>query len=285
MNGARYAQIVLTVLWVFGSAGTAVPQEETEPSADKSGYTLFNPTPAKLLREVSIDGPGATESPYTVDAGHFQIELSFVEFTSDKSDTAWSFATMLLKAGLRNNLDVELVLEPYSIVKESTEGGRMSSQGFGDTSLRFKYNLWGNDGGRTALALTPYVRFPTSGQNLGSRSVEGGLRGPFELELPGEVYLDVTSGFDFLKAKDGSGYHPEFINAISVYRHLLNRLGGYVEFFSAVSTHNTSEWTGTFDTGFIYELAEDMQLKGGVNIGVTSSADDLTVFIGAAWRY
>src|SRR5258705_11409916 len=52
---------------------------------DKSGFTLFYPTPRPLMRELNTDRPDTTESPYTVDAGHFQIELSFVDFTHDRS--------------------------------------------------------------------------------------------------------------------------------------------------------------------------------------------------------
>lgn len=48
---------------------------------DKSSYSLLNPTPRELMREMSTDRPDATESPYTVDAGHFQAELSFFDFS------------------------------------------------------------------------------------------------------------------------------------------------------------------------------------------------------------
>ena len=43
--------------------------------ADKSIYTLFHPTPREWMREMSTDRPDQTESPNTVDAGHFQVEL------------------------------------------------------------------------------------------------------------------------------------------------------------------------------------------------------------------
>ncbi len=58
-----------------------------------------------------------------------------------------------------------------------------------------------------------------------------------------------------------------------------------MEFFSAVSTQRDADWIGTFDTGVIYELTENMQLNVGVNIGVTHSADDWNAFVGLAWRF
>src|SRR5438105_967812 len=52
--------------------------------ADKSGYTLWNPTPASLMRELSADRPDKTDSAYTVDAGHYQLEIDLVNWTLDR---------------------------------------------------------------------------------------------------------------------------------------------------------------------------------------------------------
>ena len=49
--------------------------EGDAPAPDKSHYHLFNPTPRELMREFNTDRPDKTESPYTVDAGHFQFEM------------------------------------------------------------------------------------------------------------------------------------------------------------------------------------------------------------------
>src|SRR5712671_4686897 len=49
---------------------------------DKSVFNLFNPTPTPYLRDLIVDGPGATDSPYTVDAGHFQVEMAFVSYST-----------------------------------------------------------------------------------------------------------------------------------------------------------------------------------------------------------
>ena len=52
---------------------TATAAFAADPLPDKAQYTLFNPTPPQWLREMSTDRPDKTESPYTVDAVHFQI--------------------------------------------------------------------------------------------------------------------------------------------------------------------------------------------------------------------
>ena len=87
-------------------------------AADKSGYSLANPVPPALLRELSTDRPDQTESPYTVDAGHFQVEMDFFNYTADRDTAggadlrarAWSVAPLNLKLGLTNRLDVQLMV-------------------------------------------------------------------------------------------------------------------------------------------------------------------------------
>ena len=280
--------LVLTVL-----AAVAGAEDTGEPAVDKSRFHLFNPTPSKYLRDLDTDGPGSTESPYTVDAGHFQIEMALASYTSDRDsfhgDTyrldAWAIASIILKVGLLNRLDAQLVLEPYNLVTERVGTDRVTRRGFGDTTVRLKYNFWGNDAGLTAFAAIPYVKFPTSQEDLGNRSVEGGLILPFAVSLPSHFYLGLTTRFDAVRDEDDRGYHTEFINSIAFGHDLFGRLFGYVEFFSALSTERGAPWVGTFNTGLIYELTKNIQLNGGVNIGVTRSADDLTVFTGLAWRF
>src|SRR6187402_3113627 len=69
-------------------AGTKLPGEAPKAMTDKSQYHLFNPTPLNLMREMSTDRPDTTESAYTVDAGHYQIEMSFFDYSRDRSDGA-----------------------------------------------------------------------------------------------------------------------------------------------------------------------------------------------------
>jgi len=271
----------------------AVPTRREPTRTDKSVFNLFNPAPAEFLRSLDTDGPGSTESPYTVDAGHFQVEMTLVGYTSDRAlfdgvtqrFEAWAIAPVNLKIGLLNHLDAQLLLETFNLLYERQDGSRVTRRGFGDTTVRLKYNFWGNDGGRTAFAATPYVKFPTSQDRIGNRAIEGGLILPLALELPSAFYMGLTTRFDAVRDQDDQGYHPEFVNSIALGHDLFGPLFGYVEFFSAVSTERNADWVGTFDTGLIYEVTENVHVNAGVNIGVTRSADDWNGFVGLAWRY
>jgi hypothetical protein len=267
----------------------------TPITADKSGYHLFKPTPRDLMRDMSTDRPDKTESPHTVDAGHFQIEVDLLNYTHDRHNPerasvrvdSLSIAPVNLKVGLCNRVDFQVILETYNHVRvhDRDTGTIRRYQGFGDVIPRMKINVWGNDGGLTAFAVMPYAKLPTSQDNLGNPSVEGGVILPLGVELPNEISMGLMTQFDCVRDQPGDGHHAEFVNTITFSRDLIGNLGGYVEFFSAVSAEDNSPWIGTVDFGFTYALTENIQLDAGVNIGVTRSADDWNPFLGVSWRF
>lgn len=273
---------------------TSVRADEGKP-AKKSRFTLFNPTPRELMREMTTDRPDKTESPYTVDAGHFQVEADILNYAYDRHNTDFndtrvetvSIAPINLKAGLCNNVDLQLVIETYTSVRthDRSTGGVQRNRGFGDMTPRLKWNIWGNDGGSTALALMPFVKLPTNQDDLGNDSVEGGLIVPFAVELPYDWSMGLMTEFDFVRDSVGTGHHAEFINTITFGHDIVGNLAGYVEFFSLVSAKSNSEWVGTVNLGLTLGLTDDIQLDAGVNLGVTRSADDINPFLGISWRF
>jgi len=273
-------------------AGAGEAPASTLP--DKSGYNLFNPTPGKYMRELSADRPDKTDCPFTVDAGHFQLEMDFANFTynvpnSERGNVQskeYQIAPMNLKIGVLNNLDFQLVLMPWQ--EERTEGKSAGvvaqKSGFGDVIPRLKINLMGNDGGFFALALIPFVKLPTSQDHLGNGSAEGGVGIPFAFDVPN---WDVGFQTTFNCAHDdvGNGCHAEFENSVSLGHAIIGRLSYHAEFFSSVSAEKNSNWIGTFDTWFTYQTGKNVCLDTGVDIGVTRSADDWHPWTGMTWRY
>ena len=263
--------------------------------ADKSQYCLFNPTPRELMREMSTDRPDKTESAYTVDAGHYQVEMDIFSYAvdhyngvpGDHRSEGLAIAPMNFKAGLLNNVDLQIIVQPYISARQHNVGARVvnENRGFGDVIPRLKVNLWGNDGGMTALALMPYVKLPTNTDNVGNNSVEGGLIAPLAVSLPQDWNLGLMTQLDINRDESGGGHHPEFVNTATLSHSIVGDLSGFVEFFSSVSTESDSEWVGTFDAGLTYMLTEDIQLDGGVYIGLTRSADDINPFLGLSWRF
>ena len=264
-------------------------------AADKSQYHLFNATPRELMRPLSTDRPDKTESAYTLDAGHFQLEMDALTYAYDRHNVYRSavrtetvnIAPLNLKMGVLNNVDLQFIATPYTSVRQNdrSAGSVVKRRGFNDLFIRSKINVWGNDGGKTALALMPVVKIPTNHDDLGNNSVEGGLIVPLAVELPHNWGMGLMTEVDFIRDNMGGSYHPEFINTVTFAHDIAKNLGGYVEFFALVNEQDRTNWVGTLDFGLTYGLSEDIQLDGGINIGLTRSADDLNPFLGISWRF
>jgi hypothetical protein len=263
---------------------------QSAPQVEKSQYHLLNPTPRDRMRPMSTDRPDRTESPYTVDAGHFQLEMDILQYMRDREKGTrierWQIAPMNLKVGLLNNIDLQLLVETYidELTVDRHADIRERKRGFGDLTTRLKINFWGNDGGSTAFAMMPFIAFPTNQDGLGNTSVEGGVIFPLAVELPLRFRMGLMTEFDFVRDTDRRGHHTEFINSITFARDIVGALGGYVEFFSQTSSRG-GRWVGTVDVGLTYGVTEDIQIDAGVNVGVTRAAQDVNPFVGLSVRF
>lgn len=239
-------------LALFGAPRAAAGQAADEPPPDKSSFNLLNPTPRALMREMSTDRPDTTESAYTVDAGHFQMEMSLVDFTYDRRNEdsrtlrAVAVAPMILKIGLFNNTDLQLGIDPYSREKSTDRAAGTSEtiEGFGDTLFRLKMNLWGNDGGPTALAIMPFIKLPTAGDDVGNGHVEGGITAPVAIALPNDFSLGAMAELDLIRNADNDGYTADFVHTVTLGRGLIGDLDGYIEYAGLLSLGGDEDYRG-----------------------------------------
>jgi len=276
-------------------AGFAEPPSTEPPPADKSIYTLWNPTPQLLMREMSTDRPDRTESPFTVDAGHVQIELDLLSYTHAVLDSgpgstrvdAFAFVPFNLKAGLCNSADLQILVPTYNTIQLHSSGSSQTDEasGFGDLVTRLKMNLWGNDGGATAFAMMPFLRLPTNTGGVGLDDVAGGIILPLGVELPLGWTMGTMLELDFYNL-ERRGFQTAVINSITFSHSIVGDLSGYVEFFSNLETGSgAAPWRATADCGLTYRITPNLQLDTGVNIGLTSASETANTFLGVSMRF
>lgn len=271
------------VLLLFGMFSSLSYSE----AADKAGYHLFSPTPRELMRDLSTDRPDQTESPFTVDAGHFQLEMDLLTWTHDRDDGTtthvFNVAPLNLKLGLTSTTDLQVVFESWTREETKYQRRTTTRSGFGDLTLRVKQNLWGNDGGNTAFAVMPYVTLPLDASELGREKAEAGIILPFGINLPNDLYLGLMTEWDWINADDG-GHRHAWVNSVTFGFPVSESVGGYIEFASAVFDEGTP-WEGTVDAGVTWGVTDNLQLDIGCNVGVTESAPDVQPFVGVSYRY
>ncbi len=281
---------------------------DSKTKPDKSQYNLFNPTPRELWREFSTDRPDKTETPFTVDAGRYTMEADLFVYTrdtnsSDGTDTessnirdtnspddttteSFNFFIPNFKVGLTNSVDLQIIPAFYNVVRTTPKGGRREERfGFGDITARIKVNFWGNDGGKTAFGMMPFIKFPTNQNNLGNNSIEGGVIFPLAIGLSDKWDVGMQTEFDFNKNGSDLGYNVGFVNTVSFGYEIAPKWSTYFELFTETTTEEDSKFVATFDTGLKYLLTENVQLDAGINIGLTEAADDLQPFVGLSMRF
>src|SRR5688572_22247357 len=73
--------------------------------------------PAGALRELTTDRPDSTESPFTVDAGHLQLEMDVASYTRNRLDgvrtTEWVIAPFNLRYGITPNFEAGIFVTPH----------------------------------------------------------------------------------------------------------------------------------------------------------------------------
>jgi hypothetical protein len=288
MSGRRVAASSALLLATASFAGESRP--------DKSGYHLLHPVPREQMRELSTDRPDQTESAYTVDAGHFQVESDLVAYTRATLDLpggirqreqTWTFGGLNIKAGLLPSVDLQVLLTPHErYLLDSTDPAiRDRADGFGDMETRLKWNVWGNDGGKTALALMPYVRWSTSEIQPGRGVAEAGVIVPMAVELPSGWGLGLQTGPQVSRSVGGSVEDLSWMNSATLGHDIVGPLAGYLEFFSVAPVSMAGDWDGWVDVGFTLGLTPDVQADFGCNFGVHGDAPEYGPFVGLSVRF
>lgn len=266
-------------------------------AADKSAYSIFNPTPRDQMREMTTDRPDITEVPFTVDAGHFQTESTLFGYIRSRPDidgsesNGYEFAYTNLRIGLTNDIELSLVWQPYGILSTSGADPEPSSRqdGIGSVDIRAKFNLWGNDDFEqvgSAFALLPVITLPTDSDNgIGASVVEGGVAAFLAIALPAGFGLGINAGTYAIGDEDGAGHHAEYMASASASYDWTKRLATYLEVVGYLGLDDPRGDVLILGGGWTYALTDDVQLDGGMNFGATSASDRYNPFVGLSMRY
>ena len=255
---------------------------------DKRQFSLFNPTPRKYMRPMVPDRPGITESPYSVDAGHFQYETDALRLLTRHEGTAhghdWYINHALAKIGLSDRTDFQVGLDSYTDTRnydDADPGQTAISRGLGDMNLRLKHTLVGDDDSRWALGLIGYVTLPTGGPR-GDGAVEYGavlpvvyqLTKPWSIggQIATQVYWDRETQGRYLQLTPTFTTDYQFTKLIQVFAELV----GYRDV-------RQSTWLSSINTGVQLDVSDNVQLDFGTHLPITNSVDR-EYFIGISFR-
>jgi hypothetical protein len=285
------APAVFSLVWAGAALADDAPQA---PPPDKSGYTVFNPTPDDKLRSLCADRPTKSTGPCTVDAGHWQLETDLYNGTWQSTDgvstTTQLFTNPTLKLGLTNTWDIEVNIAPYEEVRvhDSHTGKTVTAWGVGDLYLRTKVNLVGDDGGSLAVAVEPFVKAPTAANGVGNGAWEGGVLVPIQFNLPNNWSLSLDPELDDLADAVGGGHHANAVSLLSLGYGLTKEVTVFGEIWGDANfdpSGTVFQSSADIAAAWIPAKSPNLQLDGGLNFGLNKATPAVQVYVGVSHRW
>jgi hypothetical protein len=164
-------------------------------------------------------------------------------------------------------------------------GKPLEQNGFGDTTVRLKINLLGNDGGKFAIGFVSSLKIPTNTDHTANHVWEPGVGLPVNYSLPSGFTLFGQSRIDVLDESGGSNMRIQWQNPVGLSRAIIGNLSAYIEFYDAVCPDSDQPWIGTLDTGLVYQVTPNFSLDLNLFFGLTRDAPDYNVFFGFGRRF
>lgn len=240
-----------------------------------AAFSLVDPVPADKMRDLATDRPDLTEGPYTVDAGHIQLEVDAAVVSFEGAELGLDVVGLNARVGLTDAVDMHLILPTAGAVF----AGSTVTPGNGDLLLRLKWNLMGDDGGDIAVALLPYVVVPADTVVTGGLIVPLNFNLPWELGLGAMVQMELVRGGASNEEIDGRA-----VVSASLARAITGGVGAYLEGYAAtqLTGQNPEVWASA---GTTWGATDNLQFDLGARARVVGGDPRVEAFVGAAFRH
>jgi len=243
--------------------------------------TLLGYYPGSTANSSVVNDFGAF-SPNTIKAGSFQfqtgVDLSYREwdtrFGVQRTSRQWTLGDTWVTYGVTKDLEFQAGIPLWQLNRDGFRTDLLkdhqSDTTFGNNvTLRGRYNLWGNDGGRTSLGLLGTVVLPTGSCD----SYEYGLAAAFSYRTTCNADMRFSTGFMLMENRD-NGWNPAYDNRLSISHSIIGGLSGLVAFDARISTERRTEWSTSVEAGLFYNFTPVDQLFGGSSFHTSGRTPD-----------
>ena len=270
-------------LALLALAAPALAQGQTPKPCpyDSARFSWRRPVPGNRLRPLRPDRPGLTESPFTVDAGHLQLEVDGLRrirrpgSATEPAERTWHVGFAMLKLGLGRRTDAQLELPVFVAQAQRPPGQdwQARTRGPGDLTLRLKHNFLGDDqAGPLALAVVGYARLPTGSGAISDGAVEYGLVLPLNLEVGDTYNLEAQLEADNNHDPDTRQRHWRLMPSVALDRTFGKRLGLLVE--GAFPWDSVQRrWQAQLNVAPTFNVTDNFQLDAGTHLALNGRTD------------
>jgi hypothetical protein len=243
------------------------------------------------LPAICTDRPTKSNNTCTVDEGHFQFESDLFNGTFQRTGGVTTDTYLLtnptLKYGLTKDIDVEVNIAPYEIVRTHDKFGDSSTLGgIGDLYFTVKYDFYNSADGKFSIAAEPYVKAPTARAGIGDGAWEGGGVLTIAYKLTDALTVTTQPEVDDLKNTFGDGRHVNTAQLIDLNYSLPNNV--------SVAGELWGDWnydpTGTIkqysaDAAISWGVTKYFQLDAGLNFGLNRATPGVQAYVGVSQKF
>jgi len=245
---------------------------------------------ASDIPELVTDRPDQTESSSTVPPGYLQIEMGYEHSENEREDLETDVVPQaLLRVGLTENLEFRLGFDGYfwENAVDLTQGAE-DNEGAGDLGIGFKLKLRDEEGWLPETAFLTNVVLPTKKTPFSSERFDPEYRLACSHTLSERLSFGYNVGQAWVTEEDTAGdldTRHQFIYSAAVGIGLSDNLGGFVEFFGEIPTGSDGGPANSFDGGFTYLIADNVQLDIASGVGLSQDAQDWFLAAGLSIRF
>lgn len=304
MNPARYllpALLLSAPAWaVTDDPWTTKPQKLSErlgtgrtsmPAALPLNPDQAIQKTAGEVRPMATDRPDQTDGVYTVPKGWWQFETGLLSYSrrldTDNRNESFIWGEVNAKYGLTDSIDLQLIWQAWAENRYRGDPGNgedgFAREGVNDLVARVKFNLFGNDEGRWAMSVVPFVKIPTAKHKIGNDMWEGGMSINSEVDLGGGFTLGNTIYAQALADNDDTLHFSPTVTAVLGYE-VTDSLVVYGEIYGQNRVDTERYWQTSFDAGFMYSITPNVIFDAGANWFFRGD-EAINPFVGLSWRF
>jgi hypothetical protein len=259
------------------ACATALSIAHVEPPAPQiaqtGGLELGSTIPP-----INPDRPDVTNGTHIVDVGLLQVEAGaqHVRFGTQRSVGT----PLTLRVGLTEWLEGRLGTDGF--LHQTDQGS--SVNGTGNVQVGAKVRLFAEPGGIPVLSILPTINLPIASESkgLGSGQADVTLVMLTGTDLGRTSHIDFNYGVGAIGASQARPHFTQHLVSVSFSHSLTEQLNPYLEAFWFSRLDPDGGRVFSLDAGAIQAFTARLAVDGGVAVGLTRGAPDLSVFGGVS---